>query len=259
MRKPLLNITTFSEKRKEVLLLLLEGNKMLEEIREKLNESSPSILPQIKILKEYRLVCQTKEGYHLTDIGRLVALELDKLNSTCEAMQKHQEYLITHESSSIPMHLLERIGELKEMELRTPKPAEAFDPYSVVVEELKKSKTIKTFVTIYHPAYPLIYADLLEKGVRIELVMGTDIFEKVKTDYPQLPFLFMGLENSNLYIYDNESGLSTIICTDRFVLVSLFTDKKTYDLSVLHSKDKRALKWGDDLFQYYLEKSTLVK
>ncbi len=256
MRKPLLNITIFSDKRKEVLLLLLEENKTLEEIRNALDESSPSILPQIKILKEYKLVCQTKKGYQLTDIGKLIASELEVLNDTCEAMQKHHEYLKKHDHESIPLHLLERLGELKNVNIRTPELIESFTPYPVAIEELKKSKMIKTLVTVYHPDYPPIYADLLEKGIKIEMIFGKNSFEKIRTEYPNLPFLFMGLDNSDVSIYEEEKGPAVLICTDRFFLFSLLTEKGTYDLTFLYSNDKNAIKWGNDLFQYYLEKAT---
>lgn len=257
MKKPLLNITTFSDKRKRLLLLLLEGNKTLDEIRARLNESSPSILPQIKILKEYKLIFQTKEGYHLTDIGKLVASELEELNDTCGAMQNLGSYLESHENTSIPMHLLERIGELKNLELKKPSLIDAFDPFSHIVDELNKSTSIKTFTTIFHATYPLIYADLLKKGVEIELIFGKEVFEKTKNKYPELIFLYMGLDNSNTYIYEGTMGPTVLICTDRFMTISLLSKTEIYDFSHFYSKDKSAIKWANDLFQYYLEKSTL--
>ena len=259
MRKPLLNITVFSNKRKEVLLLLMEGNKTLEEIRNALNESSPSILPQIKILKEYKLVCQTKEGYHLTDIGRLVTSELEILNDTCEAMQNLGPYLESHENASIPMSLLERIGELSHLELKKPSLIDAFDPFSYLVDDIEKSKTIKRFVNVFHPTYPRLYAELLKKGTEMELIFGKDVFEKTKKEYPEIIFLYVGLNNSNAYVSDEILGPTVLICTDRFMILSLLSKTEIYDFSHLYSKDQNAIKWANDLFQHYLEKATPVK
>ena len=70
MKISLIDLAFLSEKRKDVLLLLVEGPKTGDEIKTALNVNSTAIMPQIKKLKEGRLIIQDKKNtYRLSDMG----------------------------------------------------------------------------------------------------------------------------------------------------------------------------------------------
>jgi len=56
MKTKLLDTLTFSEKRENLLILLKEGPRTLEEIRAKLNVTSSGMIPLIRKLEERNLV-----------------------------------------------------------------------------------------------------------------------------------------------------------------------------------------------------------
>ena len=69
MKVSLIDLAFLSEKRKDVLLLLEEGPKTGDEIKTALNVNSTSIMPQIKKLKEGRLIVQDER---ITIIGQIM-------------------------------------------------------------------------------------------------------------------------------------------------------------------------------------------
>ncbi len=69
----LINTITFSKKRENLLLFLIDGPKTLEDIRNSLNVTSSGMIPQIRKLEEQHLVQQQGKKYLLTDTGMVIA------------------------------------------------------------------------------------------------------------------------------------------------------------------------------------------
>lgn len=69
-----------SEKRKNVLFLLLEGPKDINTIKKTLNANATSVQPQVKMLREKHLVVQDKDLYRLSKIGKII---VEKVNYPC--------------------------------------------------------------------------------------------------------------------------------------------------------------------------------
>ena len=65
MDKMLTDLLFMSQKRKDLLLLLRDGGKTIEEIVDTLNVTPTGMLPQIKKLKDEFLVLQDEREYRL--------------------------------------------------------------------------------------------------------------------------------------------------------------------------------------------------
>ena len=92
MENTLLDLILLSEKRKNVLLLLLEGPKDIETIKKALNASATAVQPQVKKLKEQHLVVQEKNLYKLSEIGRIVAEKMKPLVDTLSVLEENTDY-----------------------------------------------------------------------------------------------------------------------------------------------------------------------
>ena len=57
----------YSQKRKNLLMLLKDGPKSWEEIKASLHVTSTGMLPQIKILEDEKLICRKGKEYGLTE------------------------------------------------------------------------------------------------------------------------------------------------------------------------------------------------
>lgn len=79
MRSNLITILLSSEKRTDLLLLLKEKPRTIEEINNELNTNSVAILPQLKKLKEKGLVIQEEKIYELSLLGKIIVRKMESL------------------------------------------------------------------------------------------------------------------------------------------------------------------------------------
>ncbi len=79
MRSDLITILLSSEKRTDLLLLLKEKPRTIEEINNELNTNSVAILPQLKKLKEKGLVIQEEKIYELSILGKIIVRKMESL------------------------------------------------------------------------------------------------------------------------------------------------------------------------------------
>lgn len=79
MRSSLITILMSSEKRTDLLLLLKDRPRKIEEINNELGTNSVAILPQLKKLKENGLVIQEDRVYDLSLLGRIIVRKLESL------------------------------------------------------------------------------------------------------------------------------------------------------------------------------------
>ncbi len=79
MRSNLITILLSSEKRTDLLLLLKEKPRTVEEINNELDTNSVAILPQLKKLKENGLVIQEEKIYELSLLGKIIVRKMESL------------------------------------------------------------------------------------------------------------------------------------------------------------------------------------
>ena len=259
MKTKLLDTLTFSEKRENLLILLKEGPRTLEEIRAKLNVTSSGMIPQIRKLEERNLVQRVGKSYSLTDIGMIVTNTLFPLVKTSEFVDKFENFLNDHDINAIPKHFLERIYELGDCRLVESNISEIYEPHKEFMEHILKSKTILGISPIFHHSYPAFFLHLAENGANVSLLLTSDVFEKTKTEYKETLLKFIGLQNTHLYVSGNDLRLAGAV-TESFFSISLFFRKGGYDSQRdLISLDSSALIWGKQLFSYLVQDSSEIK
>lgn len=79
MRSSLITILLSSEKRTDLLLLLKEKPRTIEEINDELDTNSVAILPQLKKLKEFELVVHENRVYDLSPLGKIIVRKMESL------------------------------------------------------------------------------------------------------------------------------------------------------------------------------------
>ena len=79
MRSSLITVLLSSEKRTDLLLLLKEKPRTIEEINSELGTNSVAILPQLKKLKENGLVTHEDKVYELSLLDRIIVQKMESL------------------------------------------------------------------------------------------------------------------------------------------------------------------------------------
>lgn len=260
MTSPLLELIFLSEKRTGLLLLLKESPKSIEEIMADLDINLVALLPQIKRLREKKLLIREGNICRLSPLGEAITGKMEVMVDTLRLFASNYDYWKDHLLEGIPPHLLKNIHELTPCTFSEPKAlTHFFEPHREFVENIEKSSSVKGVTPIFHPLYPEMFLRFAEKGTDVSLVLTEAIFERVRKEFSFQIEKFISLKNTHLYVYKNDMKLATVV-TDCFFTLSLFSLNGTFD----HQKDvlsfePRALKWGEELFEYYRLNSEEIK
>ena len=260
METSYLDLVFSSEKRKKILLLLREGPKSMEEIVSSLHSSLTSVYPQIKLLKEKRLLHRKKDEYELTLIGEVVAEKMQPLVDTIETLESKYDFWNSHRLDGIPAHLLNRMSDLKCSTFARPlDESSMFSPHTEFVENIAKSEFVKGISPFIHPLYPKMFLSFAERGIDVSLILTESVFDRMRTEFRSEVERFLALDNAHFYVYDKEMLLSSAV-TNCFFSLGLFYNDGVYDhVNDIICFDPDALNWGEDLYTYYKGLSREVK
>lgn len=259
MDSPLLELIFFSEKRKDLLLFLKEGPKTIEELKKHLNSSAVAILPQIKKLRDNSLVFKTENFYILSPLGIAVAERMQAMTSLLNVFGNHYEFWAVHAVECFPASFRSRIGDLENCTLSEPPDwTHLFEPHREFVEKLSVSGKINGISSVFFPLYPSLFLSFAKKGVEVSLLVTRAVYDRISGEYITDLREFLNLENTCFYVSDEKIEFSHVV-TDKFLSLSLPFSNGAYD----HTQDvlgfdPAALKWGEDLFAYYRDRSKKI-
>jgi predicted transcriptional regulator len=251
MSSSLCDTIWLSEKRKNLLLLLMEGPRDIEQIKTSLNVTSKAMMPQIKILKKQGLVLQKDDTYILSEIGKLVVGNMLPLLSTLEVLEENKEYWASRDTGVVPSELFMRLGELGECRVIEPDMNHLFDLPREFTENLIKSKYIMSSLSYYHPLYPSLYSKLAKSEAEMEIVLTRAVFERLKEDCRDELEILLNSKNTIIKVCEERLQLPTIAVTEKFMYLCLFDKQEKYDHRLVMSFDLSALRWGRELFMHY--------
>ncbi len=245
-----------SEKRKNLLLLLKDGPRSIDEILKHLSVDPVSILPQIKKLKDRKLVIQKNHVYELSIMGKAIVDRMIPLLDTLEVLEDNFDYWSKRRLEGIPQALRGKIGELKNCKLIRPDMSHMFELNAEFVEKLLLSKQIFGFTSYFHPSFISLYLELAKKEVEISLIFTLPVLHRLKADYEEALKTLIEFENVNIFLFLKEPKIAGFTATDRFFLFTILPEIKSFEHESLLSCEPAALKWGTDLF-YDLQKEAI--
>ncbi|HWQ47489.1 MAG TPA: winged helix-turn-helix domain-containing protein [Methanosarcina sp.] len=258
MSSSLCDTIWLSEKRKNLLLLLMEGPRDIDQIKTSLNVTSKAMMPQIKILKKQGLVLQKEDTYMLSEIGKLVVGNMLPLLNTLEVLEENKEYWASRDTSVIPNEQFMQLGELGECMVIEPDLNHLFDLPREFTENLIKSRCIMSSLSYYHPLYPSLYSRLAKSGAEMEIVLTKAVLERLKDDCRDELETLLDSKNTVVKVCEEKLQLPTIAVTEKFMYICLFNKQGKYDHRKVMSFDASALRWGRELFMHYDELSQEV-
>jgi len=259
MNIQLLELIFLSEKRKNLLLFLREEPKTIAEIKMHLDVGAVAILPQLKKLRENSLVIKKGDVYRLSPLGIAIAGAMQSMVDLLNVFEKRYDYWSIHGVDCIPIPLRKRIAELSGCTFSEPLDrTHLFEPHREFVENIRKSKKISGISSIFHPFYPSFFLNLAKMGMDVSILVTLPVYERTKEEFSAELREFIKLENASFYVCSKKIELSHIV-TDRFLSMSLpfFNGSFDYKEDVM-CFDSVAIKWGEDLFAYYRDRSDKI-
>ena len=254
----LLSILTYSERRKDILFLLEEGPKTLSEIRDYFNVKSPEILPRLKEMEDANMILKLEGLYQLSSLGKVSVIHYKPFLDTLAAIEANEDFWRNHDHDAIPDTLLNRIQELKDCRIVTNEHEHIYASHKSFIENVMSSTQFMGFASIFLPNFPKMFLGMARKNIPVSIIVTPNVFFKVKNEHSTEIEEFIKYEHTSFYVSDNAKISFGI--TDRFFSLSLFFENGTFDpRNDLVGFDLSSIKWGEDLFKYYKEKSIEIK
>ncbi|MBM4241593.1 MAG: DUF1724 domain-containing protein [Euryarchaeota archaeon] len=245
-----------SNVRQKIMLSLSEGSKNLRTLRSEIDLSSSTILHSMNRLENKNLIFKKGDLYFLSQTGKIIILKLIDLTQTLVSIKRFMRLWSNHQMGAIPENLLEDIGCLCNSQLVESTTINIAKPQTTYFELLKNAKKIRAITPVFFPLHIDLIKELLEKDVQVELILTTEILDKLIEVTDQKKFR-KALSAKNFTIREtNEEIRLTVVVTDYFIVLGLFSNDKTYDTSkLLIGKEKDAIDWGNKLFAHFKNKA----
>lgn len=248
-----------SEKRRNLLLFLKDRPRYIDEIQDHLCVDPVSILPQLKKLKDRKLVIQKDHTYELSIMGKAIVDKMPPLLDTLEVLEDNFDYWSRRNLEGIPQVLRRRIGELKNCKLIRPDLSHMFELNPEFVENFLRSRQVLGFSSYFHPSLISLYLELAKKETEISLMLTGPVLQRFKTDYRDDLQTLIEFEHVNLSLFPKDPKLAGFTVTNRFFLLTILPEIKFFETESLFSFDPEAFKWGTDLFSHLQKEAVRVK
>jgi len=258
MENSLLDLILLSEKRTNVILLLLEGPKDIETIKKRLNASATSVQPQIKKLKEQNLIVQEKNLYRLSEIGKIIADKMKPLLDTIYVFEENADYWTDRDIRGIPPLLLRRINELGHCTVIEPQIDHIFELIPGYVENAEKATRLQAAIPYFHPLFPSFYLKIAENGASLSLILPESILKRWVEDYREQTEKFIKMENTKLFVCTDCDRIPAITAADNFMAIALFPKNAMFDRKYIICIEPGAIAWGKELYDYYEQRSERI-
>ncbi|MDI9395364.1 MAG: winged helix-turn-helix domain-containing protein [Euryarchaeota archaeon] len=260
MKTQLVNLLLFSENRKNLLLLLAEKPRNIDEILDLLQIPRASLLPHIKKLNEESLIHQKGDVYSLSILGDILVRKARPLLDAASIFEENDNYWSYRKLDSIPFPLLKRIGDLKGSQLIEPGLDHGFDLFPELINHFTGSSKVMFLFSYFHPQIPSFSMELAKKGVQMQLILSKDSFDKFSGDFRDAGEKILKKKNASIFMHTG-TPLETpalIAISENTLILGFFNKKGNFEGQYLLSFGPRALSWGIELFEYYRERAEKV-
>ncbi|MFZ2500266.1 MAG: helix-turn-helix transcriptional regulator [Methanosarcina sp.] len=257
MQPELIDVVFRSLKRRDLLLLLGEEPRTMEEIKILLDVSPTAILPQIKRLTDSNLVIQKNGSYELTDMGSQIFKKVQSLVNVLTLLEK-DNYWIEHDLGGIPQYLLERIGDLKDCNLVKTDPIQIFEPNTELLNFFSSSRYLMVFSSFYRPEFLPLYSKLGRLDSEVTLIFTESVLEKILHNYERKIRKFASMQSTELFVCNDGVKLAELFVSDRGMMISLFDSNGRFYHDYMYCSEPQAMHWARELFEFYKSRAWQV-
>jgi predicted transcriptional regulator len=252
-----MDIVTLSGIRKELLLYLDDGSRSLSEIRDRFDITSPEVSPRIKELVEHNLVKFEGKKYILTPMGKTIVKNFRPFADTINVFNLYPDFWESHDLTCIPVEFLNRIGEVKNYIIIEDDMDNINKTKFEGIELIMQSKYLLAVSMLYDNDMPDLLLKLLNNNVNVSIIISQNVYDKIFNSDLSLK-KFKEYSNFNVYI-SNDNIRTAFTVNDFSIFLSLCYINGKFDLhSNCISDEKSAINWGNDLFEYYKNRSIKV-
>ncbi len=245
---------TSSGVRKKIILSLNESPQSVDDLKNRLNIKSSSILREIKLLKNHNIVFNENKHYTLSPQGRIISLKYESMINTLLTIKNNKIWL-NHDISSIPSKFLRKIDCLSDSFIIESTLTNIINPNTRYKKMIADVSEIRALSPIYDYSYVELYLKCLQNNAAIDLLVTSPVLEKINEICKRKEILDVISSFKKLEIWKTDEELKiAFTVTEKFFSMGLFLEGGTYDPTInLVSKNEKAIGWGTRLFEHYLK------
>lgn len=193
--------------------------------------------------------------YSLTNKGQIRALLLAELARGLIALKENESFWQTHDLSGIPDYLKTWILQLSGGETIRGESDDPLKSQEAFMESVSRAKKFMFGVSpITAPGYSEMISGLVHRGVTVKLILAKSVISKI--DPVELNAV---LSAENFHLYELQEAKVAFTVTEELVSIALFKPDGSYDPQQdLICLGPDAVKWGKELFRYYLDQAMPV-
>jgi len=251
-----------SELRMNILLCLKNDEKDINDLQKELGGRNTTILHALKDMSDSDLVTKNRDGYKLTNLGKIKTSVLNNVMSVFENLEANSDFWLNHDISSIPPEILDRLSMLFESEMISSDPSTPLKCHESLTSMLSRSKKICAILPVLiFPKESEIFINALRKGSTVDLLITDEVAGFLLGEDGMLAPEFkksLKFENFRLRLTTEDIKLALVV-TESFVYLGLWRHDGVYDVGcgTIYS-GKCPVDWGEQLFNYYSERSSDV-
>jgi predicted transcriptional regulator len=255
----LMNLLVKSDRRREILFVLAGQPKEYTRIFTDLGITSSQLYYRLKELEDGKLIIKKDRSYELTELGKMSIRVFNQFQLSLAFMEDKKEVLINHNIDFIPHEFRHNFNKLAKTHLEWIGVEGIFDSHSSFVDYIKEAKCLKAVTSVMFTSHPIMITALVEKGVPIALIVTPKLFNFLKERMGQNLQQYVQQSNARIYVCSEEIKASFAV-TDSIISMAFYTLDNVFDHSVeLIGEDEDALEWANGLFDYYVNRSSIVK
>lgn len=241
-----------STMRSKLLLIMYDGPKNLEELRNELKKPSATILHGLKELENINLIKKVQKQYQLTSSGYLLATNMVKLIENWASINNDVSFWNNHTLEDIPEEFLKNMHLLKDVTYVKSTTSDLSNAFNKYIQLISNSEELKIIMPIYSENHFKHIIELLNnnKLKYLELIISNDILNSVKSNDSFEKSL---LKNKKVKIICIKKNLKLFLTYSKeFMSLTLFFKDGHYDDSqIMIGKSKKSRKWGENIINYY--------
>lgn len=247
---------TASSVRTKIILSLIQETKNLTALKNELNFESSSALRELKKLEDRDIIYKKENEYSLSSFGKVYATRSKDLFEFIYVIKKHEKIFLGHHIDGIPSDLLREIKHLKDSSIIESTPLNIIKPHTNYAKLLSDALSIKGVSPIFYYPYIDLYTKKLKENADVDLILTPLILDKV-LETANKENIKKVLKSGILKLWKIDEDVKiAFTVTDKFLSLGLFSADGLYDATMnLVSFDEDAIKWGNELFDYYLRKA----
>ncbi len=251
-----LRIIFGSEIRINILIALSEKPTTLASLVETTGRRAQLILRNIKDLEHLNLLERKGRGkYQLTSAGRILAQKAADLIKLLEVLRKHRNFWFAHDIEALPDFSLRELGALANSKLIE---STANSSTSVMVGKkilMEAEERIFGVTSINNIEWKKAVTKAAQKGVKLFVVTSREVVD-ISTKGEFKPYTIKLLSSPNVDWRINDNIRLALGVTEKAMGLMLYTRDGLPDARrILVSENPQALKWGEEVYKYYRERS----